>query len=117
MKSKLSGIIIDDEPDIVETLSMFLELKGIDIVGKGYNGCEAVTLYEKYNPDFVILDMNMPRYDGAHAIKEIRKKIPDAKILVVTGDMESHNMTKDVDAIFSKPCDLNKLLDSIKMVS
>ena len=45
MKNNPTGIIIDDEKDIVDNLSTYLELKGNDIVGIGYNGCNAATLY------------------------------------------------------------------------
>ena len=85
MQSNLTGIIIDDDYDEVDVLSMFLEIKGYDVVGKGRNGYDVVgkgrngydvvTLYEKNNPDFVILGVNMSQCAGTHAIEEI-KKIP-----------------------------------------
>jgi len=76
LKTKLSVIVIDDDDDTVESLSTFLDLNGYVVVGKGFNGYQAVALFGEKNPDFVILDMSMPKYDGNYAIKEIKKMNP-----------------------------------------
>lgn len=57
-------IVVDDDPDTVEVFSEYLKLKGIDIVGTGSDGKEAVDLYQEFKPDIIILDMKMPEYDG-----------------------------------------------------
>ncbi|MBA4718274.1 MAG: response regulator [Nitrosopumilus sp.] len=114
MKQKLSGIIIDDDDDAVESLSTFFDVKGHEVVGKGFTGCEAAALFEEKNPDFVILDMKMPKYDGNYAIKEIKKKNPNAKIFVITAYLENRNLKKEVTGVFLKPCNLTKLLESIE---
>lgn len=108
-----TGIIIDDEHDMVETVSDFLKLSGFSIVGTAYNGCDASKLYEQTTPDFVILDMKMPRYDGTYAIKEIKKFNPNAKIFVITGYLEYEHISDQVSAIFNKPCDMNELVKTI----
>ncbi|MBI5146987.1 MAG: response regulator [Thaumarchaeota archaeon] len=111
--TRLTGVIIDDEKDVADLVAIFLELKGLDIVGRAYNGCQGVQIFEKENPDFVILDMKMPEYDGAYAISEIKKKNPDAKIFVVTGFCPYDNLEKDVTFVFTKPVDLTKLYEKI----
>jgi len=73
-------IIIDDNEDIVYSMSELLETYGINVVGKGYNGLEAVELYNKLHPDAVLLDLMMPEYDGLYALKEIRKIDPKSVI-------------------------------------
>lgn len=113
MRGKPTGIIIDDEKDLVDTLSTYLELKGHSIVGKGYNGCEAATLYSEKNPDYVILDMKMPQYDGLYAIQKIREKNQNAKIFVITGHSE-YELDDAVSAIVSKPFQLDKLTKTIE---
>ena len=80
-----SVIVVDDNKDIVSSLSELLEIYGINVVGKGYNGLEGVELYNKIHPDAVLLDLMMPEYDGLYALKEIRKIDPKSTILIVTG--------------------------------
>jgi len=58
-----SIIIVDDEKDIVNSLSMLLESHGIDVIGKGYNGLEEIQLFDKLHPDIVLLDLAIPEYD------------------------------------------------------
>ncbi len=114
MTKKLTGIVVDDDSDIVELFSEFLEMKGFSVVGQAYNGCDAAKTYAKTTPDFVVLDMKMPEYDGDHAIREIKKINPDANIFVVTGYSTHDNLDREVTAVLAKPCDLSKLYDHIK---
>jgi DNA-binding NtrC family response regulator len=113
MKNNPTGIIIDDEKDIVDNLSTYLELKGHDIVGIGYNGCNAATLYSEKNPDYVILDMKMPQYDGMYAIQKIKEKDQNAKIFVITGHSE-YDIENLVTKVISKPFTLDKIERIIK---
>lgn len=113
MEGKLSGIIIDDEKDLVDTLSMYLQLKGHNIVGTGYNGCDAATIYAEKSPDYVILDMKMPQYDGMYAIQKIKEKNPEAKIFVITGHAE-YDIENLVTTVISKPFKLDHLAKTIE---
>jgi len=113
MQSNLTGIIIDDDYDEVDVLSMFLEIKGYDVVGKGRNGYDVVTLYEKNNPDFVILGVNMSQCAGTHAIEEIKKINYNANIFVLANP-KFKDFGNDV-IILSKPCDFYEILESIEM--
>ena len=114
MEKKLSAIIIDDEVDLLETTSMFLELNGIEVKGKGYNGCQADKLFKQTRPDFVLLDMKMPDYDGAYAIEQIKKQDPNAKIFVSTGFTDYSFQKDEVHHIFKKPYNLKEMLLKIK---
>ena len=80
-----SVIVVDDNEDIVYSMSELLEIYGVNVVGKGYNGLEGVELYNKLRPDAVLLDLMMPEYDGLYALKEIRKINPESVILIVSG--------------------------------
>ena len=113
MARKLRGIIVDDDDDIIDLFTEFLEMKGLSIIGRARNGYEAARTYKTASPDFVILDIKMPQYDGDYAIREIKKINPDANIFVVTGYFP-YELEGDVTAIISKPCDLTKLCERIK---
>lgn len=87
--ASISAIVIDDDLDTVELFSEYLGIKGIRVIGKGYDGREAVELYEKLRPDMIFLDVMMPHYDGFYALEHIKRLDPKAKIIMVTADLTS----------------------------
>jgi len=110
------GIVIDDDLDAIDSISEYLELKGICVVGKGHNGEEAYQLYKSHHPKFVILDMKMPEYDGAYAIKKIKDEDPNAKIIVLTAYTEYDFDVKEVTAVLEKPCRVKDVLEVIEKI-
>ena len=83
----ISVLVIDDDTDTRDVFGTMLEMHDFDVVGKGKDGKEAFEMYEKLRPDVVLLDIMMPNYDGFYAMEKIKKIDPDAKIVVVTGDL------------------------------
>ena len=116
-----SVIVIDDDKDTVSVMSELLELHGMDVIGKGYNGLEGVQLFDKLHPDVILLDLMMPQYDGLYALKKIREKDPIANVVIITANLpksskkeiESLNPTK----ILFKPVDINILIESFLVES
>jgi CheY-like chemotaxis protein len=114
-----SVIVVDDNEDIVHSMSELLELYGIEVLGKGYDGLEGVKLFSELCPDAVLLDLMMPKYDGIYALKKIRELDPSSKVLIITGgspaqtgkDLESLEPTK----IMFKPIDVNDLVEILLM--
>lgn len=108
-----SVIIIDDEEDHVEVLSEILKHCGVDVLGTGYNGLDAVKLFQKHKPDFTILDYNMPEYNGLYGLKEIRKILSTSRIIILTGylnsDIMSELLENGVNSILEKPFNIKKL--------
>jgi two-component system, chemotaxis family, chemotaxis protein CheY len=84
---KIRAMVVDDDIDTVELFSEYLEIHGIEIVAKAFDGKEAVVLYEKWKPDISFIDIMMPYYDGFYAVIGIRKIDPNAKIIMVTADL------------------------------
>ena len=110
-----SVIIIDDDRDIVETMSEILEIYGMKVVGKGYNGKEAVELFQKLKPNLTILDFKMPEFDGLYALKQIRKIDSVANVIIVSGDIPE-TVTKEIQQakptkIFTKPIDVKVIVE------
>jgi CheY-like chemotaxis protein len=89
-----NAIIIDDDRDTVEVFVDYMEMLNVNVLAKGYNGKDAVELYERHRPDMVFLDLMMADYDGFYALEQIRKINPDAKVIVVTADLRSDNELK-----------------------
>ncbi|TFH02318.1 MAG: response regulator [Nitrosopumilus sp.] len=113
-----SVIVVDDNEDIVYSMSELLEFHGIDVIGKGYNGLDAVDLFNQLHPDVVLLDLMMPKYDGVYALKKIREIDPKSTVLIVTGGAASMSMNDKLTAlkptkILTKPFDVNVLVEMI----
>ena len=115
-----TAIVIDDDIDTCDVLTECLELKNIQILGDGYDGKDAVDLYKKYNPDIVFLDIMMPHYDGFYALEKIKQLDPDARVIMVTGDLtaETYNRLQilKTSAIIYKPFDIDHMMEVIKQV-
>lgn len=77
-------IIIDDDPLVVESLKTIIDANGIEILAVGYDGHQAVELYDKHRPDLILMDIRMEKLNGIDATKKILKIDPKAKILLIT---------------------------------
>ena len=113
----VSVIVVDDDIDSVNIMKQYLEIKGIEVIGEGNDGKEAVELFKELKPDVVITDMRMPEYDGVYALKEIKKIDPNAKIIVVTAYHDYQFDKDEVLAVLFKPYKIEELLNKIKEVS
>ena len=114
---QIKAIVVDDDEDSLDSICQTLEIGGIDIIGKGYDGEQAYQLYKTLLPDIVILDMNMPNYDGGYALEKITQDYPNAKIIVVTAFTDYKFEKAKATAIFTKPYDFEPFLDTIKKVA
>jgi len=56
----------------------------LEVVGEAVDGHEAIRCVEKNKPHLTLMDLSMPRMNGMDAIREIRKRVPDTKIVVLT---------------------------------
>ena len=111
-----TAIVVDNDRDIVEVFSDLLEMLEFDVVSKGYDGSDAITMYEKFKPDVIFMDVHMEKMHGDQALKEIRTIDKDVKIVMVTGDM-SKSMENTLEqygasAIIHKPFDI-KIINEI----
>ncbi|MCE7921094.1 MAG: DNA-binding response regulator [Chloroflexi bacterium] len=78
-------LLCDDQAVIRDGLEMLLTLeKDFQVVGSAQDGQEAVELAAKKQPDLILMDLKMPGMNGIEATREIRKKFPAIKILVLT---------------------------------
>ncbi len=78
-------LLVDDHPVVREGLAAMLATqKDFDVVGEASDGAQAVEMVERLGPDVVLMDLEMPRVDGPEAIRRIRARHPDARVLVLT---------------------------------
>jgi len=77
-------LITDDTAFMRMTLKNILEKNGYEVIGEAEDGKQAIDMYDEHKPALVTMDITMPNVDGLTAIKEIIKKDPNAKIVVVS---------------------------------
>lgn len=78
-------IIVDDNTILREGLKALLSSEPeLDVIGEAEDGQEAIRAVEKFKPALVLMDLSMPRISGIDAIKEIKQRSPETKILVLT---------------------------------
>ena len=113
-------LIVDDAKFMRMTLSNILIKANHEIVGEGENGLEAVTLFEKEQPDLVTLDITMPEKNGIQALKEIKEKYPDAKIIMCSAMGQQKMVVEAIEAgakdFIVKPFDENRVLEAVGRV-
>ena len=98
--SKPIRLLIADDHAIVRTgLTTLLEtVDGIKVVGEADDGAAAVKKTLKLRPDIVIMDLMMPVMDGITAIREIKAKLPQTKVLILTTSTVSDDLAKAIEA-------------------
>lgn len=87
-------LVADDAAFMRMMIKDIMTKEGHEVVAEAKNGLEAVQLYDKYTPDLVTMDITMPEMNGIDAIRAIRVKHQDAKIIVCSA-MGQQEMVKD----------------------
>jgi two-component system OmpR family response regulator len=125
MERPLRILIVDDEPDILETLEYSLERKGFE-VATALDGLEGLDKAKRTPPDFMILDVMLPGcngYEVSRMLKEWMANDPEAKsfpiMLLTARKVDSHDREKFIatwsraDACLYKPFELDEVLHRI----
>jgi DNA-binding response OmpR family regulator len=117
-------LIVDDDPDLVETVAMMLEAKGYE-VGKAYDGLEGEEAIKKRRPDVVVLDVMMPRKNGYQLCKELKsnkwtQEIPVILLTAVgeavptTSYSHAEGMSVEAEDFIPKPVDAATLVEAVE---
>jgi DNA-binding response OmpR family regulator len=118
-------LVVDDDPDILEAISMILESQGYKVV-TARDGIEALANLKAEKPDLMILDLLMPKMDGFAVCKELQDprwaKYRDIPILILTSVREEASRRRyeletglelDVDDYVEKPVSPDTLLERV----
>jgi DNA-binding NarL/FixJ family response regulator len=78
-------LIADDQPVVRDGLAMLLGLiDDVEVVATAADGIEAVERARSEQPDIVLMDLRMPRLEGAEATRQIVASLPETRVLVLT---------------------------------
>ena len=124
MSEKQLVLVVDDDPDLVEAVSMKLEDEQYR-VAKAYDGIQAWDKIKAERPELVILDVMMPNKDGYQVCEEIKKdpEYKDINVVLLTAVgsavtstnyMHRDGMTTLANDYIPKPIDLDKLMEIVK---
>ena len=86
-------LVVDDHEVVREGLRAFLELQdGIEVAGEAADGEDAIAVAERLDPDVVLMDLVMPRLDGLGAMRELRARVPRARVIVLTSFLDDDKL-------------------------
>lgn len=109
-------LVVDDEKPISDIISFNLENEGYAIE-KAYDGEQALEVFEKSQPDLVILDLMLPKMDGLEVCREIRKQSTVPVIMLTAKDSEIDKvlgLELGADDYVTKPFSNRELIARVK---
>jgi carbon storage regulator CsrA len=119
-KSKRLALVVDDDDNERHLLAGFLRMTGFDVATAG-DGADALNYLASHSkPDVVLLDMLMPRCDGASTVRAIRNSehYQGLKVFAISGTSPGHlgieTGPQGIDRWFQKPCDPEQLVQEIQ---
>jgi DNA-binding NarL/FixJ family response regulator len=100
---KLRVLLADDHDLVRRGLRTLIESKpGWEMCGAAETGPEAVAEASRLKPDVVVVDLEMPGYDGLEVTRRIKRHLPNCEVLVFTGSTESDELIREVFAAGAK---------------
>lgn len=92
-------LVVDDHAVVREGLRTFLGLQeGIEVAGEAADGESAVREAEHLRPDVVLMDLVMPRLDGVGAMRELRRRLPRCRVIVLTSYAQDDRLLPAIQA-------------------
>jgi len=115
--SPLRVLVVDDEVNIAELISMALRYEGFD-VSVAHNGAKAVSTAKSVSPDAVVLDMMLPDFDGLEVLRRMRTTDPDVPVVFLTArdavEDRIAGLTAGGDDYVTKPFSLEELVARLR---
>lgn len=119
-------LIVDDDPDLVEAVTMILESKDYDVIA-AYGGVEGLEKAKTEEPDLIVLDVMMPDKDGYAVCKELKadpkySKIPILLLTAVVSKISTTRYTQqmgletEADDYIDKPVEPAELVKRIEVL-
>lgn len=120
--NKTNVLLVDDHQIILDGLKSLLKnAEEINFSAEANNGREALRILDILSIDVVLMDIDMPVMNGIDALKEIRKRFPDVKVIILSMHNEA-GMIKNLielgaSGYLLKSCSQDELIDAITKVA
>lgn len=120
MDRNINIVIADDNQDFLNCMEKILKnVDEFEILGKAKDGEEAIKLIENFEPDVLITDIDMPKYNGIEVIKKVKENyVNTPNIYIVSGGINEKERIEvvklGVKRIFNKPIDPKLIIEEIK---
>ncbi len=120
-KEVIKIALIDDHKLFREGVKRILSFEpSFDVVAEADDGLEAKDIVKEYQPDIVLMDINMPEMNGIEATKELLQNNPDLKIIILSIHEDesyvSHALQTGAQGYLLKEMDTESLMEAIKVV-
>jgi DNA-binding NarL/FixJ family response regulator len=114
-------VLVDDHKIFREGVKRVIEMEQeFEVVGEGSDGEEALTIVQKYQPDVVLMDINMPHMNGVEATEKILRYSPQSKIVILSiHDDEAYvyrTLQSGANGYLLKEMDVDALSEAIRVV-
>lgn len=115
-------LVVDDHPVVREGLSAILNSQpDMAVVAEAGDGQQAIDLYRAHRPEVTLMDLRMPKVSGVEAIAGIRRRFPDARIIVLTtfdGEEDIYRALQEgARAYLLKNASQDELLSAVRTVA
>jgi|688.fasta_scaffold145457_2 NarL family two-component system response regulator LiaR len=118
---RLSVLIVDDHYATRLGLKIILEQNEDMVITEAETGSEAISLAVKHKPDVIVLDFMLPGMSGIDTAIELKKNLPEQRILMLTGrddeDVIFAALSAGVDGYCLKDSDRNQIVSAVRAVS
>jgi len=118
---RITCLVADDHPAMVEAICDTLEEDGIEIVGRAVDGEEALSKIETRKPDVAVIDLRMPRVSGIETARRIGRASPGTGVVLYTAYGDRALLTEAIDAgargFVLKEAPLADLVRAVRLVA
>ena len=91
--AEIRVLVVDDHAVVREGLRALLELQdGIEVAGAAENGEAGVEAATRLRPDVILMDLVMPKLDGVAAMRQLRERLPEARVIVLTSFLDEDKL-------------------------
>jgi two-component system, NarL family, response regulator len=122
VESKIRVILADDHPVVRDGLAAIVNQQpDMEVVAEAGDGAEAIALYERQQPDVMVLDLRMPKLDGAAVVQQLIGAHPKARLLIMTtydGDEDIfRSLSQGAKGYLLKDAPRQEILSAIRAVA
>jgi two-component system OmpR family response regulator len=116
---KVRVLVVDDEPNIVDVISMALRFEGFEVQSAG-TGADAIAAVAAHRPQLLVLDVMLPDIDGFEVARRLNSARAEVPIVFLTArdstEDKVHGLTLGGDDYVTKPFSLEELIARIRTI-